>query len=75
MFIKYKRIIVEIKQIFENKEKYMDLLLLADESEILIKNYLKDGDLFALFDNGLKTVCVVIKINEKTYEIKKYSHI
>jgi GNAT superfamily N-acetyltransferase len=61
---------LEIKQILENKEKYIDLLLLGDESESLIKDYLKNGDLFALFDNDLKTVCVVIRIDEKTYEVK-----
>jgi ribosomal protein S18 acetylase RimI-like enzyme len=61
---------MEIKHILENKEKYMDLLLLADESENMINKYLTDGELFALYDNDLKTVCVVIKIDEKTYEIK-----
>jgi ribosomal protein S18 acetylase RimI-like enzyme len=61
---------MEIKYILENKEKYMDLLLLADESENMINKYLNDGELFALYDDNLKTVCVVKKINEKIYEIK-----
>jgi ribosomal protein S18 acetylase RimI-like enzyme len=61
---------MEILNVKENKEKYMDLLLLADESENMINKYLNDGELFALYDNDLKTVCVVIKIDEKTCEIK-----
>jgi hypothetical protein len=61
---------MEILNVKENKEKYMDLLLLADESEHMINKYLYEGDLFALYDNGLKTVCVVINENDKIYEIK-----
>ena len=48
----------------------MDLLLLADEQENMIKKYLYRGDLFALYDNGLKTVSVVTKEDTETYEIK-----
>ena len=53
-----------------DKEKYMDLLLLADEQESMIKKYLYRGDLFALFDDDLKTVCVVTQEKEGIYEIK-----
>src|SRR5215510_4488684 len=48
----------------------MDLLLLGDEQENMIKKYLYRGDLFALYDNDLKTVCVVTNENNETYEIK-----
>lgn len=48
----------------------MDLLLLADEQENMIRKYLYRGDLFALYDNGLKTVSVVTKEDTETYEIK-----
>ena len=61
---------MEIKKITENKDDYMDLLLLADEQENMIKKYLYRGDLFALYDNGLKTVSVVTKEDTETYEIK-----
>ena len=61
---------MEIKRIIESKDDFMDLLLLGDEQENMIKKYLYIGDLFALYDNGLKAVCVVTKENNETYEIK-----
>jgi len=61
---------MEIKRITENKDDFMDLLLLGDEQENMIKKYLYRGELFALYDNDLKTVCVVTKEDDKTYEIK-----
>jgi GNAT superfamily N-acetyltransferase len=61
---------MQIKLIQKNKEKFMDLLLLGDESEIMINKYLLRGYLFALFDDGLKTVSIVTKENKNTYEIK-----
>ena len=61
---------VEIKEITQNKEKYMDLLLLGDEQENMIKKYLYRGELFALYAGDLKTVSVVTKEKENIYEIK-----
>ena len=61
---------MEIKQITDNKEQYMDILLIADEQENMINKYLNRGDLFALYDDDLKTVSVVTKENYDTYEIK-----
>lgn len=61
---------MEIKKITENKEQFMDLLLLADEQEGMILKYLGRGELFALYDTDLKTVCVVTQEDENTYEIK-----
>ena len=61
---------MEIIEISENKEKFMDLLLLADEQENMIKKYLYRGILFALFDDDLKTVSVVTKEDENSFEIK-----
>lgn len=48
----------------------MDLLLLADEQESMIRKYLDRGELFALYDPDLKTVCVVTQEDRKTREIK-----
>lgn len=48
----------------------MDLLLLGDEQENMIKKYIYTGDLFALYDNDLKTVSAVTKVDNETYEIK-----
>lgn len=61
---------MEIKLIKENKKDFLDLLLLADEQENMIDKYLERGDLFALYDDDLKTVCIVTKEDENTYEIK-----
>ena len=61
---------MQIKPILEDKEKFMDLLLLADESEEMIKKYLFKGELFALYGEDLKTVSVVTKEDEQTCEIK-----
>lgn len=36
----------------------------------MIDKYLPDGDLFALYDGDLKSVCVVAPINSETCELK-----
>jgi GNAT superfamily N-acetyltransferase len=61
---------MKVEKITENKKKYLDLLLLADEQENMIDKYLGDGDLFALFDGDLKSVCVVLPIDAETCELK-----
>ena len=61
---------IKINRISDNKKQYMDLLLLADESELMIDKYLPDGDLFALYDDDLKSVCVVSHIDSDTCELK-----
>ena len=50
---------VSIRIITEGKKEFLPLLLLGDEQESRIDNYLERGELFALYDNGLKSVCVV----------------
>lgn len=59
--------IIEIK---ENKKKYLDLLLLADEQEDMIDRYLDKGKMFALDDNGVKCECVVTDEGNGVLEIK-----
>jgi GNAT superfamily N-acetyltransferase len=61
---------VKIEKIVENKKQFLDILLLADEQESMIDRYLPDGDLFALFDDDLKSVCVVVQIDDETCELK-----
>lgn len=61
---------VRIEKIDDNKKQFLDLLLLADEQEDMIDNYLPTGDLFALYDDDLKSVCVVAPINSETCELK-----
>jgi len=61
---------MRIEKITENKKQFLDLLLLADEQENMIDKYLPSGDLFALYDNDLKSICVVVPINNDTCELK-----
>ena len=61
---------MRIEKITSNKKQYLDLLLLADPQEDMIDKYLEDGDMYALYDDDLKTVCVVAAINEETCELK-----
>ena len=62
---------MRIEKIVENKKQFLDLLLLADEQENMIDKYLPNGDLFALYDDDdLKSVCVVVPINNETCELK-----
>ena len=61
---------MEIKNICKNKKQFLDLLLLADEQESMIDKYLERGDLFALYDGGLKSVCVVTQESKDVCELK-----
>jgi len=61
---------IEIIKVDDNKKDFLDLLLIADESEAMIDKYLQRGDLFALYDNGLKSICVVTQESEDTCELK-----
>ena len=62
--------LVEIKHITQNKADFLDLLLLADESETMIARYLDRGEMFALYDDDLKSICIVTQEGKNLYEIK-----
>lgn len=60
--------IVEIKS---NKKRFLQLLLIGDESETMIDRYLDHGNLYAGVLNGVPiTVCVALTIDDTTVEIK-----
>lgn len=61
---------MEIKNICENKKQFLDLLLLADEQESMIDKYLERGEVFALYDGGLKSICVVTQESDEVCELK-----
>jgi GNAT superfamily N-acetyltransferase len=61
---------METKIIKNNKKDFLDLLLLADESESMIDKYLERGELFALYDGDLKSICVVTRESEDVCELK-----
>ena len=58
---------IEVK---ENKKKYLNLLLLADEQESTIDRYLEKGTMYVLCDEGTKAVCVVTDEGGGILEIK-----
>jgi len=61
---------MEFRIVEDNKKQYLDLLLLADEQESMIDRYLQRGTLFALYDDGLRSVCVVTDEGEGNFEIQ-----
>lgn len=61
---------MEIKRIHSNKKRFLKLLLLADEQEDMIDRYLERGDMFALYDGGVKSICVVTEEAPGVYELK-----
>lgn len=61
---------MNIIQQIENKKQYLDLLLLADESESMIDRYLERGELSVLNDDGVKAVCVVTDEGDGVCELK-----
>jgi len=56
--------------ISENKKDFLDLLLLADEQEDMIDKYLDRGTLFALYDDDLKSICVVTDEGNGVFELQ-----
>lgn len=59
-----------IKQVIDGKKEYIDLLLLADEQEDMIDQYLERGEMFVLDDNGIKAECVITQESDGVYELK-----
>lgn len=62
---------IDIKIIIENKQDYIDILLIADPCKHAIARYLDDSDLFVMFDDG-KAVCAaaVLKVSHDSCELK-----
>lgn len=62
---------LHIKHILKNKEDYMDLLLIGDESEEMICRYLGNGDLYVGFADGTAvSVIITIEKDPQTVEVK-----
>lgn len=53
-----------------DKIKYMELLLIADEQISMIEKYLYRGDMFALYDDDVKAICIVTQEQSGIFEIK-----
>lgn len=61
---------MEIKKIKENKKQFLPLLLLADEQENMIDQYIDRGTMYVLEDNEIKCECVVTDEGNGVLEIK-----
>ncbi|MCL1897143.1 MAG: GNAT family N-acetyltransferase [Clostridiales bacterium] len=59
-----------VRIIARDKQDFLPLLLLGDEDEGTILEYLGRGELFALYDGDLKSVCVVTDEGGGTLEIQ-----
>ena len=60
--------IVEIKN---DKKRFIQLLLIGDESEAMIDRYLQKGNLYVGISNDISiAVCVTLIIDNTTVEIK-----
>ena len=61
---------MEFRTISDSKRAFLPLLLLGDEQEAMINRYLDRGTLWALYDGGLRAVCVVAEEGAGDSEIK-----
>lgn len=61
---------MRILKIEDNKKKYVELLLLADEEEKMIDKYLERGEMYILDDDGVKAECIVTDEGNGVLEIK-----
>ena len=62
---------IVIKKEKDNKEQYLDLLLEADPSEKLIRQFFADGDLFVLtYKIEVACVAVVTRVDDDICELK-----
>ena len=61
---------MKIVEIRENKKEYLELLLLADEQESMVDRYLDKGSMYALFEDGVRAVCVVTDEGGGILELK-----
>ena len=68
--MKKGKIAMEIVIVKRGKKDFLDLLLLADEQEDMIDKYLDRGELFTLYDDGLKSLCVVTDEGNGIFEIQ-----
>ncbi len=61
---------MKIEEVLGDRRRFLDLLLLGDEQESMIDTYLDRGDMFALYDGGLKSICVVTREGDGICELK-----
>lgn len=63
---------MRIERVEENKENFLDVLLLGESNEDKIRMYLDKGDLYALYENEvLRTLSIVVMLNNRKCELKE----
>jgi Predicted P-loop ATPase fused to an acetyltransferase len=67
---RFQGMLMRIEKITERKKRFLDLLLLADEQEDMLDRYLERGEMFALFDPDLKSLCVLTDEGGGVCELK-----
>ena len=60
---------MEIKEITQNKKSYLSLLLLADEQENMIDEYLAKGKMYVLFEKDIPVAECVVLAHDNELEI------
>lgn len=61
---------MEIKKIKANKKQFLSLLLLADEQESMIDQYIDKGTMYVLYDTEIVCECIVTDEGNGILEIK-----
>lgn len=59
-----------ITEVHENKKRFLPLLLLGDEQESMVDQYLDRGTMYILDDGGVKAQCVITDEGNGLLEIK-----
>lgn len=61
---------MEIKKVTLNLEQYMELLLIADPDEAMVRKYLEKSDVFtAIIDDRTVGIIVIIKVDDEKCEL------
>ena len=61
---------MEIREITQDKKRFLSLLLMADEQEDMIDRYIEKGTMYLLEDGGIRCECVVTDEGNGILEIK-----
>lgn len=64
---------MEIKEIKENKKEFLSLLLLGDEQEDMIDQYIERGRMYILEEDEVKGQCVITDEGNGILELKNIS--
>jgi len=61
---------IQVLKITANKKHFLSLLLLGDVQTDALDSYLEQGEMFALYDGGLRTVAVVTKEPKRVFALR-----